>query len=208
MGPIMSIILIRHGETALNGTRVLQPPDTPLSDRGRRQADAVALRFAGTKIGGLVSSDLARAVQTSQAIATACGLAICTNGLLQERNFGDLRGRPYDRLGFDPIEMHDAPPGGESIPMFTERVMQALDFLRRVRSTLDHDLLVVSHGLFIRTLLAQQVRMPQGVDAPTRIDNTAVTVISPEAPHHAQLLNNSDHLSGELRDNLLGVSGV
>lgn len=208
MASTMSIILIRHGETALNAARVLQPPDTPLSDRGRKQADAVAVRLAGMKIDRLVSSDLPRAVQTSQAIATVCGLAIHTNALLQERNFGDLRGHPYDGLGFDPIAMEDAPPGGESISMFSARVTQAMDFLRQVRATIDHDLLVVSHGLFIRTLLAQHVRMAHGMDAPMRIDNTAVTVISRDPPHHAQLLNDSDHLNGELRDNLQGVSAV
>ena len=34
----MSIILIRHGETAFNVARVLQPADTPLSERGIAQA--------------------------------------------------------------------------------------------------------------------------------------------------------------------------
>jgi len=30
----MSLILIRHGETALNASRTLQFPDTPLGERG------------------------------------------------------------------------------------------------------------------------------------------------------------------------------
>jgi probable phosphoglycerate mutase len=38
----MSIFLIRHGETALNASRTLQPADTPLSPRGLAQAAAIA----------------------------------------------------------------------------------------------------------------------------------------------------------------------
>ena len=34
----MTLLLIRHGETALNVARVLQPADTPLSARGVAQA--------------------------------------------------------------------------------------------------------------------------------------------------------------------------
>jgi broad specificity phosphatase PhoE len=45
----LSIILIRHGETASNAARVLQFPDTPLSERGLAQARAVAKRFANAK---------------------------------------------------------------------------------------------------------------------------------------------------------------
>ena len=108
----MSIILIRHGETALNVARILQPADTPLSERGRRQAAAVAQRFFTAKIGAIVSSDLPRAVETARAISSVTSVAIRFSDLLQERNFGDLRGLPYDGLGYDPIAMTDAPPGG------------------------------------------------------------------------------------------------
>ena len=38
----MLLYLIRHGETPLNVARVLQPADTPLSERGQRQAQALA----------------------------------------------------------------------------------------------------------------------------------------------------------------------
>ena len=42
--------------------------------------------------------------------------------MLHERNFGALRGRAYDTLGFDPLAMDDAPPGGESAQAFAERI--------------------------------------------------------------------------------------
>ncbi len=204
----MSIILIRHGETALNVARIMQPADTPLSERGRRQAAAVARRFSTVVIGAIVSSDLPRAMETSRAISAATGVAVRISSLLHERNFGELRGMAYDGLGYDPISMEEAPPGGESMQALRERAMQAMALLCEIRATIKNDLLVVSHGFFIRTLLAHHVQMPGNAPAPTRIDNTSVTIITSDAPHHASLVNDTNHLTGELRDDARGVSGV
>ena len=102
----MAVILVRHGETALNAARVMQPAATPLSERGQAQALAVAQRLARRGgIGAIVSSDLPRAWLTAEAIAAALAMPDPPSALLQERNFGDLRGRPYDTLGFDPLVM-------------------------------------------------------------------------------------------------------
>ena len=65
----MSLFFIRHGETALNVARVLQPSDTPLNERGLAQARALGARLAGSGIAHILSSDLPRALQTGQAIA-------------------------------------------------------------------------------------------------------------------------------------------
>ena len=92
----MSLLLIRHGETALNVARVLQPADTPLSARGVMQAEALARRLATLDVVAIVSSDLPRALCTAEAIAAATGAPIETSALLQERNFGDWRGQPWD----------------------------------------------------------------------------------------------------------------
>ncbi len=204
----MSIILIRHGETALNVARILQPADTPLSERGQRQAAAVAQRFFTAKIGAIVSSDLPRAIETSQAISVATGVSVRFSSLLQERNFGDLRGLAYDGMTIDPISMTQAPPGGESLDAVRERAGLAMALLREIRATIKNDLLVISHGFFIRTLLAHHVQMPGATSAPTRIDNTSVTIITPNEPHSASVVNDTAHLSADLRDDSHGVSGV
>ena len=64
----MAVVLVRHGETALNAARVLQPADTPLSARGVVQAQALARRLAATgRVAAIVSSDLPRAWRTAEA---------------------------------------------------------------------------------------------------------------------------------------------
>ncbi len=73
----------------------------------------MARRLADLGVGAIVSSDLPRARATADAIASATGLPVAETPLLQERNFGDLRGQSYDALGFNPLTMTDAPPNGE-----------------------------------------------------------------------------------------------
>lgn len=204
----MSIILVRHGETAFNASRVLQPPDTPLSERGRLQAQAVARRLAGMSVGGIISSDLRRAVATAQAIAAPLGLDIRVHASLQERNFGELRGRAYDNLGFDPLLMEDAPAGGESMAAFCGRVAEAMALLREWRAATHGNLVVVSHGLVIRTLIERHLLLPADVSAQQRLANTSLTVFGAETPHRATLINCTTHLVGTLRDDARGLSGV
>jgi len=43
----MTILLVRHGETAGNAARILQRPDIPLNERGIRQAAQLAERLFG-----------------------------------------------------------------------------------------------------------------------------------------------------------------
>ena len=205
----MSIVLIRHGETPLNAARVLQPADTPLSDKGLEQAQAVARRLAASRPAplALLSSDMPRALQTAQAIAASTGLPMRTTQLLHERNFGDLRGRPYDSLGYDPLATDDAPPGGESVAEFEARVAQAFDEILALRAALDGDLVVVTHGLVIRTLLARHALLPEGGIVPASLGNTSVTVLGARAPHFAALVDCTVHLEGEVRDDGRGLSG-
>ncbi len=202
----MSIILVRHGETALNVSRTLQPADTPLSARGLAQAQALARRLAGHGIAGIVSSDLPRALATAQAIAAATGLPVETTPLLQERNFGDLRGRSYDSIGFDPLTLLGAPPGGESVETFGQRVAQAFAHVVRLRAALRGDLAVVTHGLAILTMLNTQVRLPDGTRlAP--LSNTSLTIVDATPPHAVGLLDCTRHLDALIAADARGLSG-
>jgi broad specificity phosphatase PhoE len=204
----MPIILVRHGETALNAARVLQPADTPLSERGLRQAQAVAMRLVSAGATSILSSDLPRAMQTARAIAAATGVSVSNSALLQERNFGDLRGRAYDDLDFDPLAMQEAPPAGESVAQFEQRVTRALALAcEHAAAESDGNLIVVTHGLVIRTLLQRCLALPSNTELPERIANTSLTIFLAEPPYRASLVNCTAHLSGELSDDVRALSG-
>lgn len=190
----MGLLFIRHGETALNASRTMQPADTPLGDRGFAQARAVALRLADAGIVRILASDLPRALQTAQAIAATTGAAIETTPLLQERNFGDLRGQPYDALGFDPIGALEAPPGGESMADFRTRVAAAFAHAVRLRASLGGPLAVVTHGLVVRAVIEHHLALAPGQVVPHQVRNTSVTIAGMAPPHMAELVDCIRHL--------------
>ncbi|MGL6109221.1 MAG: histidine phosphatase family protein [Rubrivivax sp.] len=204
----MSIILVRHGETALNAARVMQPAATPLSERGQAQARSVARRLAAQgNVAAVLSSDLPRAWLTAEAIAGPLALPIQPSALLQERNFGDLRGRPYDTLGFDPLAMDAAPPGGESASAFAQRVHSAFDEMLRRHARLDGDLVVVTHGLLIRILLGGPLQLPADTLRDLHLANTSVSIFDAAPPHALQRLNCTHHLDDDAHDDARNLSG-
>jgi len=204
----MTLFLIRHGETALNAARVMQPADTPLSARGERQAQALARRLAGVGLLALVSSPLPRAWRTAQAVAAATGLPIGEDARLQERNFGALRGRPYDTLGFDPLAMAAAPPGGESAAAFAERVAAAFEALRDWCARHAGPVAAVSHGLVIQQMLQAHAPPDPGVALPERVGNASVTLIEFDGPSaRTTLAGCMIHLDANSGDDPAALSG-
>jgi probable phosphoglycerate mutase len=94
-----NIILIRHGETAWNAERRLQGHlDIPLNDEGERQAALLGGALALETIDLVVSSDLTRARQTAQAVASLRGLAVQQDPALRERCYGGFEGLLYSEI--------------------------------------------------------------------------------------------------------------
>jgi len=183
---------MRHGETALNAARVVQPADTPLSAHGRRQATLAATRLAEMKPTALLSSDMPRAMQTAQAVSAATGLDIELLPLLQERNFGELRGRPHADLGFDLGLLEAAPPGGESAAEFEQRAATAWAAVVARRAASPGTLIVVTHGLMLRALLG--LLLPEGQHIASSPPNTSITVLDAAPPHRLLLAPCTRHL--------------
>lgn len=197
----MSILLIRHGETALNAARVVQHPDTPLNERGMGQARQLARRLTGFSVTAIVSSDYRRAQMTAEAIAAATGLAITIQESLRERNFGEVRGVAHADLPVDLYAEDFHPRGGESWAMFHERVALAWDEIKEHAARTDGDLAVVSHALVCRALVENHLPLAEGVNPRVpRWPNTALTVIEHQAPWRVSLLACGAHLEGQFSD--------
>jgi 2,3-bisphosphoglycerate-dependent phosphoglycerate mutase len=173
----MSIFLIRHGETLGNASRTVQLPDNPLSSRGLAQAERLAKRLERADIGAILSSDFTRAAQTAEPLACVTGRPVEHDALLQERNFGDLRGTPYAELGFDMFAPGYSPPNGETWDVFHARVDRAWARIRACAAASGGHLAVVTHGLVCRSLAARHLLLPDGQTVPERWENTAVTII-------------------------------
>jgi probable phosphoglycerate mutase len=162
------LILIRHGETAWNRERRMQgQTDTPLSDTGRAQAQAVGKRLARYPFAALYSSDLARAWDTAAAIARASGHEIRREPALRERTFGVFEGLTYDEMAqrypdeharFSARDPEYAVPGGESPRQFFERSLACLEGIAAAHA--GESVVVVTHGLVLDTLHRAARNMP------------------------------------------------
>jgi broad specificity phosphatase PhoE len=204
----VSIFLIRHGETLGNASRTVQLPDNPLSPRGIAQAERLARHLEREGIAAIVSSDLARAAQTAERVARAIGLPILHHGLLQERNFGDLRGTPHAELGLDMFAPGYAPPNGETWEVFHARVDRAWALIQERAGIAGGHLAVVTHGLVCRSLAERHLVLPEGATAPERWENTGLTLIDHPAPWRVRLLNSIAHLDGLAEVQPVADSGV
>lgn len=96
---MIEIILVRHGETAWNAERRIQGHcDIPLNAEGERQAAALARELASEALDAVFSSDLRRAAQTAQAIASPHGLPVRMDFELRERRFGAFEGLTHEEI--------------------------------------------------------------------------------------------------------------
>lgn len=191
------IYLIRHGETPSNAARVVQTPETPLSERGREQAQRLGLRMAAARPDAILASDLMRARETAEAVAAATHAPITLDASLQERNFGDMRGTPYSELREDIFAWDFTPPAGESGAMFDARVAQAWQQVIQQAENTAGILAVVTHGLVLRAL-AEQFLDTTGITPASDWANTCVTIVAGTAPWPAERLACTEHLEGLL----------
>jgi broad specificity phosphatase PhoE len=90
---MMKIYIIRHGETQWNKEEVFRGrKDISLNETGKKQVERVGLYFSHRPINRIVSSPLARARQTAEAIGNPISIAIETMEELTDFNFGIWEG--------------------------------------------------------------------------------------------------------------------
>jgi probable phosphoglycerate mutase len=89
-------LLIRHGETDWNAERRLQGHlDIELNKEGSRQVALLAMALKCEHIDAIYASDLRRARQTAQALATDRNLTVQIEPALRERCYGAFEGLRY-----------------------------------------------------------------------------------------------------------------
>jgi probable phosphoglycerate mutase len=192
--PRMAIFLIRHGETAWNAARIVQPPEVPLSERGLAQASALARRLAAEGVAAIVSSDLRRAAMTAECIGASTSASVVHWQELQERNFGEIRGVAYADLGFELLAPDYQPPGGECWQAFHDRVASVWPRVVELASATAGNLAVVTHGLVCHSLALRHLRLPPDAAAPRSWGNASLTVVAAVSPWEVSLLNCTAHL--------------
>ena len=153
------IYLIRHGQTAMNRTKVLQGrSDVPLNEAGVEEARAAGDWFKTQNIvfNRVYSSPLRRAVQTAKQIAGY--LDIRTDERLTEMDYGPFEGmdliNPYPEvLDFFRDFVHvPAPQGMEPLDQVVIRLGQFLEELKLMVSS-EENVLISTHAIAMKGAL-------------------------------------------------------
>ncbi|MCC7043761.1 MAG: histidine phosphatase family protein [Acidobacteria bacterium] len=152
----MHVLLLRHGQTDENAKGILQgQSQTELNDLGREQAKLLAgrLRAYVPRAEVLITSDLARARQTADALASALRLDYEMREAWRERGFGPFEGRTIgDADIWRAANGHWDLPGAEPTSAFQLRVRAALEDLAR-DFAMAGCVAVVTHGAVLRNIL-------------------------------------------------------
>jgi probable phosphoglycerate mutase len=195
---------LRHGETAWNAEgRLCGSTDVPLSDAGRRQAQALAQRLQSTSVESLYSSPLSRALETAQVIGEAIGCQPVLDNRLVELNYGAWEGQTFEAIkraapavyqAWDADPGSLAPPEGETGVHLIARVTPFLAELAQRHQT--GNVVVVCHKTVCRLLACHIMGTPLA-EYRRRIpmENAALNIFEAVGENwHVVTLNDTAHL--------------
>lgn len=152
--------LVRHAETATPHLFHGAESDVGLSERGERQAKAIADWFRPLTPTVVISSAMQRAVRSAAPISHACGIPHRTEPDLHERRVGGLSGSTFSASEGPWAEtirfwQHGqtgySTPGAESFDDIRSRVIPAWE--RITAAQRGGRIVVVAHGVVCKVLL-------------------------------------------------------
>lgn len=204
----MRLGLIRHGESEGNVAVTLQGCriDARLSPRGRKQAEALAVRLAEHPVDCVVSSPMVRARETAAIVEAPHGVGVAVDVELVEFDWGVWTGRPLDedlerqvgeiRARWRSGDVDVRTPGGESPVLAAERARRVL---ARIAARKAGAPLVVAHGRFNRILMTVLLGRDLSRMDEIRQRNGSLSLFEWDgsAPATPLLLDDVDHIAAD-----------
>ena len=186
-----TVYFVRHGESESNVGGIRRGHMTPLTKNGKQQADSVAARASKLTIDVVVSSTMERAKKTAQAIVEKTGKSVEYSEFFIERIMpswfiGRLKDDPEAVAAENEMRENFTVPNyrladEENFDDLKKRAISALEHLKERK---EENILVVTHGFFLRAMLAVVI---YGADLTaheldrilggTRTENTGISVI-------------------------------
>lgn len=164
--------------------------DIPLNETGKQQAALAADRLVHETWDGIYASDLARARQTAEIISDRLGVKILgLDARLRERGFGSLEGTLYGTRNVEWAAKDGRNGAGASdVESESAIVERGLGFVNELTTRMaGKKVIVVSHGGFIRRLLAvlTGVRLEP-------LPNASINIIRQVKPDRWELISRED----------------
>jgi probable phosphoglycerate mutase len=163
------LLLWRHGRTEWNADGRMQgQADVPLDGAGLRQAAEAAPLLALERPDTIVSSDLARALVTAEALGSCLGRDVAVDSRLRESGFGPWQGLTAEQIAARyPSEfaawragLAFSVPGIEPFTEVAARMVAAID---DALDATDGTVVIVSHGAAVRRAVGALLHWPDDV---------------------------------------------
>lgn len=150
----LRICFVRHGETKENLARILQGhlPGT-LTENGKQQAVLLRKHLEMNTFDVIVSSDLKRVTDTVEILLDGSTKTWEKSVLFREIDWGSMTGMEIEKADFK-----QPAADVETREMLYKRAKQAAGYLWE--NYAGKNILVVSHGLFLRSLIANLTDVP------------------------------------------------
>jgi len=187
---VSTVLLVRHGLTAMTGPRLAGwTPGLSLDDRGRQQAAAVAERLRPLPLAAIVSSPLDRCLETAGAVLEGRPLELGVDDRIGECRYGDWTGKELKVLAKDPlwkvVQAHPSAavfpgPDGEALAETSRRAVSAMrDWDARLTARHGPDAVWVacSHGDVIKAIVADALGLHLDAFQRISIDPCSVSVV-------------------------------
>lgn len=176
-----TIDLIRHGEP-VGGSKYRGQTDDPLSEKGWAQMRSAVGEHRPWET--ILTSPLARCRAFAEELAARLALPLEVDARLMELGFGEWEGRSAEELlATDPERLarfwsdplRHAPPGGETLTAFRDRILAAWeDILARYTG---RHVLIVGHAGTIRIAVCHVLDMPLDRLFRIQVPNAGITRI-------------------------------
>lgn len=181
----MLVYFVRHGESVEGSENKHQGPDTPLSALGRKQAKLLGQRLKNIDIDLIYTSPFARAEETAKIINKTLNVKMQYLEMVYEiKRPSRTEGQSFEseevmrirQMTFDNKHNPDwTYEDSESNRHLWERAGQTIDHL--LKSHADDNILIASHGTFIRAFVARALFGPE---LDVKVLNTIVGKFSSE----------------------------
>lgn len=192
----VTFYLVRHGESEANAAhRFAGRTDSPLTDRGRKQAEAVAETLASVHFDRIVSSPLSRCRDTALVIARRHELPVDLEPGLMEIDVGDKTGALFDEVRGLPEWNDDgfiAWPRGETLDQVLSRSHRVIT--RIAAENAGRQVLVVGHGGVTRILMSHFLGLLPRLDRGVATNTNISVVVSDGVTHRVERLFTDAHL--------------
>lgn len=161
----MRLYFVRHGQSEANVQMVISNRDLPhpLTELGRRQAEALAQLLAEVPLAAIYSSPIMRAEQTAQIVAASKALPVELASALREPDCGIMEGHgdeeawaEHDRVIYEWVmqrKFDSRIEGGESFHDLRARFVPFVDRLIAEHGSTDHNILLITHGSLLYLML-------------------------------------------------------